>query len=130
MMLGKVYSSIVVVTLIRNFCCRLICPFTVKLNNCYRNPSHQHGGHLKVREMGNFTAAQQLHLSEHFTTLTTIKRRMNMQEIELKVMAVITQQLHEPFQEYLQQNHEPHRDSLSRFTFVLLDIIKEMFNLT
>lgn len=80
--------------------------------------------------MGQFTAKRRLQLSEPFKGKTAIKRRMDMQEIELKVMTVITQQLHEPFQEYLQHSHEPHRDSLSRFNFALLDIIKDMFNLT
>lgn len=80
--------------------------------------------------MGKFTTEHRLQLSESFKGKTAIKRRTNMQEIELKVMAVITQKLHEPFEDYLHSNYEPHRDSLSRFNFALLDIIKDMFNLT
>lgn len=100
------------------------------INNDVRNPSHQHGGRLTIQKMGNFTPSHRLQLSESFKAKTAIKRRMNMQKIELKVMNVITQELHEPFQDYLRQSHEPHRDSLSRFNFALLDIIKDMFNLT
>jgi hypothetical protein len=80
--------------------------------------------------MGNYTSRNGMQLSEDFATKSTIKRRMDMQQIRLKVMAVVTQQLHEPFEHYLLGSHEPHRDSLTRFNFALLDIIRTMFNLT
>lgn len=110
---------------------KFVCSAKFVLKSFYRNPSRQHGGHLNVIEMGNFTIVHSLQLNEQFKGITTIKHRMNMQGIKLNVTAVITQKLHEPFQNYLQHQHEPHRDPLSRrFTYTLLDIIKEMFNLT
>lgn len=80
--------------------------------------------------MGNFTHENGLQLDDEFRMRGTIRRRMNMQEIQLKVMSVITQRLNESFQSYLYERHEPERDSLTRFNFALLDIIRGMFNLT
>lgn len=77
--------------------------------------------------MGNFTHENVLQLYYEFRI-----RGMNMQEIQLRVMSVITQLLHhyETFQHYLYENQEPERDSLTRFNFALLDIIRTMFNLS
>jgi hypothetical protein len=82
--------------------------------------------------MGNFTHENGLQLYDEFRMRGTVRRRMNMQEIQLRVMSVITQPLHrhETFQYYLLGTHEPERDSLVRFNFALLDIIRGMFNLS
>lgn len=82
--------------------------------------------------MGNFTTTNRLQLSDEtfFKMNGIIKQRMNMQKIKLRLMAVITQQLHEPFQNYLTTTREPHKDSMTRFNVALLEIIKIMFNLT
>lgn len=82
--------------------------------------------------MGNFTHENGLQLYEEFRMRGAARRRMNMQEIQLRVMSVITQKLHqrESFQCYLHGSHEPERDSLTRFNLALLDIIRGMFNLS
>lgn len=82
--------------------------------------------------MGNFTHENGLQLRHEFRMRGAVRRRMNMQEIQLRVMSVITQQLHrhETFQQYLHEDHEPERDSLTRFNFALLEIIRGMFNLS
>jgi hypothetical protein len=95
-----------------------------------RNPSFHHGGELVIVDMGNFTRENGLQLNDRFRMQGTIRRRMNMQEIQLKVMSVITYHLTETFPLYLYESHEPERDSLTRFNFALLDIIRTMFNLT
>jgi hypothetical protein len=77
--------------------------------------------------MGKFNNAQRLQLNG---VKATIKHRMNMQKIKLKIMTVITKNLDGPFENYLHGNHEPHIDSSSRFNFALVSIVAEMFNLS
>lgn len=106
--------------------------FVTTFSYANRNPSKQHGGQLVIADMGNFTHKNGLQISDEFRIRGTIRRRMNMQKIQLRVMSVITQKLHqdETFQQYLYGKHEPDRDSLTRFNFALLDIIRSMFNLS
>ncbi|KAG5677986.1 hypothetical protein PVAND_007698 [Polypedilum vanderplanki] len=97
------------------------------------NPSYHHGGQLIVTELGNYTNANGLQYHEHFrkqVSAGVIKRRMNMQGIKLKVMCVIQEELREPFEQLLYESYEPWRDPITRFSFSLLEIIREMFNLT
>lgn len=98
----------------------------------HRNPSYHHGGQLDIVDMGNFTHENGLQLNDEFRMREIVRRRMNMQKIQLRVMSVIMQPLHhrETFQHLLYGIHEPERDSLQRFNFALLDIIRGMFNLT
>jgi hypothetical protein len=95
-----------------------------------RNPSYRHGGRLIVTEMGNFTLANGMQLNDDEFKAGAIKRRMNMQGIRLKVMAVLREEIRVPFEDLLYEHDEPLRDSMTRFTFSLVEIIREMFNLT
>jgi hypothetical protein len=106
------------------------CGYTLKNLLFCRNPSFHHSGELVIVDMGNFTRENGLQLNDRFRMHGTIRRRMNMQEIQLRVMSVITRHLTETFPHYLYESHEPERDSLTRFNFALLDIIRTMFNLT
>lgn len=80
--------------------------------------------------MGNFTIAKGLQLTADFTVKTTLSRRMNLQGIKLRIMTVITQKVHEPFEYYLIHNYDSHLDSLNRFNFALLNHVRELFNFT
>lgn len=95
-----------------------------------RNPSHQHDGTLNIIEMGNYSVSNGLKLNNEYRLQSTIKRRKNMQKIKLRIMTVINQKIHEPFEHYLLKNHNPHLDSAHRYNFALLNIIKDMFNFT
>jgi hypothetical protein len=79
--------------------------------------------------MGNFTVASGVQLSGDFRA-GAIKRRTNMQEIRLRVMCVIGERLREPLEILLHERYEPLREPITRFSFSLLEIIREMFNLT
>lgn len=85
---------------------------------------------MVVTEMGNFTASNLLQLNSEFRNKTAIKRRMNMQGITLKVNCVILEKLEEPLEVLLFARYKPTREYLTRATYSLLDIIKDMFNLT
>ena len=80
--------------------------------------------------MGNFTISNRLQLNNMFRNKTAIKRRMNMQGITLKVNSVILKKLEEPLEVLLYARYKPTREYLSRAAFSLLDVIKDMFNLT
>lgn len=80
--------------------------------------------------MGNYTLDKGLQLAFDFSGKSTLGRRMNLQEIKLRIMTVITQKIHEPFESYLMHNYDSYLDSLNRFNFILLNHVREMFNFT
>jgi len=83
-----------------------------------------------VTEMGKFSNSNQFQLNNEFQNKTTMRRRIDMQGIMLRVNYVILKNLEEPLEVLLSARYKPTRENLSRFTFSLLNIIKEMFNLT
>jgi hypothetical protein len=85
---------------------------------------------MVVTDMGNFTYSNGLQLNSEFRYKTAIKHRMNMQGITLKVNCVILEKLEEPLEVLLFSRDKPSREYLTRVTYSLLDIIKDMFNLT
>ncbi|XP_070509108.1 ionotropic receptor 75a-like [Chironomus tepperi] len=101
----------------------------VKLYDIW-NPSHMHGGQLVVTEMGQFTNKSQLLLNNLYQNSTLIRRRIDMQGITLRVNYVILKELEEPLEILLNARYKPTRENLSRFTYSLLNVIRDMFNLT
>jgi hypothetical protein len=83
-----------------------------------------------VTEMGKFTNSSQLNLNNEFKNNIAMRRRIDMQGIMLRVNYVILKNLEEPLEVLLSSRYKPTRENLSRFTFSLLNVIKDMFNLT
>lgn len=83
-----------------------------------------------MSEMGKFTAQGELDVNDQFQNKSWMKRRQNMQGIRLKANFVILEKLKEPLEFLLHSHSNPNREYLSRAAFSLLDIIKDMFNLT
>lgn len=67
--------------------------------------------------------------SSHFS-MNRIQQRRNMSAIPLRVMMVIQQKIHEPFQLYLKHTYNRHLDTMHRFNFAILEVFREMFNVT
>lgn len=80
--------------------------------------------------MGTITSNNHLQLTDEFQSKSWMKRRLDMQDIRLRVNLVILKKLEEPLEVLLHAHTKPSREYLSRAAFALLNIIKDMFNLT
>jgi hypothetical protein len=83
-----------------------------------------------VTEMGKFTNSNQLELNNLFKNGISLRQRTDMQGILLRVNYVILKRLEEPLEMLLAARYHANRENLSRFTFALLNVIREMYNLT
>ena len=83
-----------------------------------------------MTEVGKFTNSNYLQLNNVYQKRTLMRRRVDMQGILLRVNYVILKTLEEPLDVFLSARYNPTRENLSRFTYSLLNIIKDMFNLT
>uniref|UniRef100_A0A182QC33 Ionotropic glutamate receptor L-glutamate and glycine-binding domain-containing protein n=1 Tax=Anopheles farauti TaxID=69004 RepID=A0A182QC33_9DIPT len=61
---------------------------------------------------------------------TTVVRRRNMDGLKLKIMTVVTQKPHQPFELYLTTPHNTHLDSVHRYNYGLMSMLKDFYNFT
>uniref|UniRef100_A0AAG5D9C2 Ionotropic glutamate receptor L-glutamate and glycine-binding domain-containing protein n=1 Tax=Anopheles atroparvus TaxID=41427 RepID=A0AAG5D9C2_ANOAO len=61
---------------------------------------------------------------------TTVVRRRNMDGLKLKIMTVVTQRPHQPFERYLTTPRDTHLDSVHRYNYGLMSILKDFYNFT
>uniref|UniRef100_A0A336MKG4 CSON013543 protein n=1 Tax=Culicoides sonorensis TaxID=179676 RepID=A0A336MKG4_CULSO len=59
-----------------------------------------------------------------------MRHRTNMSGLPLRVMTVIQEKIHEPFQLYLKHTYNRHLDTMHRFNHAILDIFRQMYNVT
>ncbi|KFB48063.1 hypothetical protein ZHAS_00016033 [Anopheles sinensis] len=91
------------------------------------NPGFMSGGKLKVEPLGRFTPAGGLVVERHETTVV---RRRNMDGLKLKIMTVVTQRPHQPFERYLTTPRNTHLDSVHRYNYGLMCMLKDFYNFT
>ncbi|XP_050094104.1 ionotropic receptor 75a-like [Anopheles aquasalis] len=97
------------------------------------NPGYRSGGKLKVEPLGNYIAVDGgarlvARLVPHRPT--TVVRRQNMDGLKLKIMTVVTQRPHQPFEAYLTTPTNTHLDSVHRYNYGLMSMLKDFYNFT
>lgn len=83
-----------------------------------------------MTEMAKLSNSNHLQLIYSYKRNTLMRLKIDMQGIILRVNYVILKALEEPLEVLLNARYNPAKENISRFTFALLNIIKEMFNLT
>uniref|UniRef100_A0A182YKQ2 Ionotropic receptor 75a N-terminal domain-containing protein n=1 Tax=Anopheles stephensi TaxID=30069 RepID=A0A182YKQ2_ANOST len=91
------------------------------------NPGFISGGKLKIEPLGRYTAARGLLIPRRETTVV---RRRNMDGLKLKIMTVVTQKPHRPFELYLTTPQNTHLDSVHRYNYGLMSMLKDFYNFT
>ncbi|XP_053663973.1 ionotropic receptor 75a-like [Anopheles marshallii] len=91
------------------------------------NPGFISGGKLKIEPLGSYTSAQGLLIPRRETTVV---RRRNMDGLKLKIMTVVTQKPHRPFELYLTTPQHTHLDSVHRYNYGLMSMLKDFYNFT
>uniref|UniRef100_A0A182LT80 Ionotropic receptor 75a N-terminal domain-containing protein n=1 Tax=Anopheles culicifacies TaxID=139723 RepID=A0A182LT80_9DIPT len=92
------------------------------------NPGFISGGKLKIEPLGRYSAAGgQLLIARRETTVV---RRRNMDGLKLKIMTVVTQKPHRPFELYLTTPQNTHLDSVHRYNYGLMSMLKDFYNFT
>ncbi|XP_053686713.1 uncharacterized protein LOC128736261 [Sabethes cyaneus] len=94
------------------------------------NPGYISGGRLNVTVMGNYSICSQTGEGQLLIRFreSTIVRRRNLAGLKLKIMTVVTQKPHEPFEHYLSTPKNTHLDSVHRYNFGLMSYLKDYFN--
>uniref|UniRef100_A0A182JEW5 Ionotropic glutamate receptor L-glutamate and glycine-binding domain-containing protein n=1 Tax=Anopheles atroparvus TaxID=41427 RepID=A0A182JEW5_ANOAO len=85
------------------------------------------GGRLQVDRLGRYSPTEGLVVGWHETTVV---RRRNMDGLKLKIMTVVTQRPHQPFERYLTTPRDTHLDSVHRYNYGLMSILKDFYNFT
>ncbi|XP_058123414.1 ionotropic receptor 75a-like [Anopheles ziemanni] len=91
------------------------------------NPGYMSGGKLKVEPLGRYAPAGGLVVERHETTVV---RRRNMDGLKLKIMTVVTQRPHQPFERYLTTPRNTHLDAVHRYNYGLMSMLKDFYNFT
>ncbi|XP_055610964.1 uncharacterized protein LOC129757700 [Uranotaenia lowii] len=95
------------------------------------NPGFLNGGCLNVTWLGRFVVQDEndtvglLKVPFHETTVI---RRRDMKGLKLKIMTVVTQKPHQPFDVYLSTPKNTHLDSVHRYNFGLMSYLRDYFN--
>lgn len=92
-----------------------------------RNPGFISGGKLKIEPLGCYSPAEGLQIPKRESTVV---RRRNMDGLRLKIMTVVTQKPHQPFELYLTTPQNTHLDSVHRYNYGLMGMLKEFYNFT
>uniref|UniRef100_A0A182FEP4 Ionotropic receptor 75a N-terminal domain-containing protein n=1 Tax=Anopheles albimanus TaxID=7167 RepID=A0A182FEP4_ANOAL len=96
------------------------------------NPGYRSGGKLKVEPLGNYTVVdggtRPVLVIPHRPT--TVVRRQNMDGLKLKIMTVVTQRPHQPFEAYLTTPTNTQLDSVHRYNYGLMSMLKDFYNFT
>ncbi|XP_055527122.1 uncharacterized protein LOC129719748 [Wyeomyia smithii] len=94
------------------------------------NPGFVSGGRLNVTAMGNYSICSRSSEGQLIIRFreSIIVRRQNLMGLKLKIMTVVTQKPHEPFEHYLSTPKDTHLDSVHRYNFGLMGYLKEYFN--
>ncbi|XP_052873622.1 ionotropic receptor 75a-like [Anopheles cruzii] len=90
------------------------------------NPGFLSGGKLKIEPFGRYTA-DGLVIPQR---ATTVARRRSMDGLKLKIMTVVTQRPHQPFETYLTTPTNTHLDSVHRYNYGLMSMLKDFYNFT
>uniref|UniRef100_A0A6E8VKP5 Ionotropic receptor 75a N-terminal domain-containing protein n=1 Tax=Anopheles coluzzii TaxID=1518534 RepID=A0A6E8VKP5_ANOCL len=91
------------------------------------NPGFISGGKLKIEPLGCYSPAEGLQIPKRESTVV---RRRNMDGLRLKIMTVVTQKPHQPFELYLTTPQNTHLDSVHRYNYGLMGMLKEFYNFT
>ncbi|XP_049289343.1 ionotropic receptor 75a-like [Anopheles funestus] len=91
------------------------------------NPGFISGGKLKIEPLGRYTTVDGLLIARRETTVV---RRRNMDGLKLKIMTVVTQKPHQPFELYLTKPQNTHLDSVHRYNYGLMSMLKDFYNFT
>ncbi|XP_053674074.1 ionotropic receptor 75a-like [Anopheles nili] len=91
------------------------------------NPGFISGGKLKVELLGRYSPADGLVIGRRETTVV---RRRNMDGLKLKIMTVVIQKPHQPFERYLTTPQNTHLDSVHRYNYGLMSMLRDFYNFT
>ncbi|XP_058456816.1 uncharacterized protein LOC131434178 [Malaya genurostris] len=94
------------------------------------NPGYISGGCLNVTVMGMYSFSGTIRTGQFEVRFrdSTILRRRNMRGIKLKIMTVVTQKPHEPFEIYVSTPKNTHLDSVNRYNFGMMNLLRDYFN--
>uniref|UniRef100_A0A182N213 Ionotropic receptor 75a N-terminal domain-containing protein n=1 Tax=Anopheles dirus TaxID=7168 RepID=A0A182N213_9DIPT len=91
------------------------------------NPGFISGGKLKIEPLGRYGPTEGLVIARR---ATTVVRRRNMGGLKLKIMTVVTQKPHQPLELYLTTPQNTHHDSVHRYNYGLMSMLKDFYNFT
>ncbi|XP_017839995.1 ionotropic receptor 75a [Drosophila busckii] len=95
------------------------------------SPGLNYGGHVNITQIGEFSIDAGLQLYSWFRTTSTLLRRLDMQHARVRCMVVVTNKnMTGTLMYYLTHTVSRHIDTMNRFNFNLLMIVRDMFNWT
>ncbi|KAH8289082.1 hypothetical protein KR044_000180, partial [Drosophila immigrans] len=95
------------------------------------SPGLIYGGHVNITEIGRLSLADGLELQQWFRTTSTLLRRLNMRHAQVRCMVVVTNKnMTGSLMHYLTHTVSSHIDTMNRFNFNLLMVVRDMFNWT
>ncbi|KAM8710503.1 hypothetical protein ACLKA7_017166 [Drosophila subpalustris] len=95
------------------------------------NPGLNFGGRVNITEIGKYSLAGGLEIHRWFRTTSTLLRRLNMQHAQVRCMVVVTNKnMTGTLMYYLTHTVSSHIDTMNRFNFNLLMVVRDMFNWT
>ncbi|XP_034480952.1 uncharacterized protein LOC117786710 [Drosophila innubila] len=95
------------------------------------NPGLNFGGRVNITEIGSYSLTSGLEIHRWFRTTSTLLRRLNMQHAQVRCMVVVTNKnMTGTLMYYLTHTVSSHIDTMNRFNFNLLMVVRDMFNWT
>ncbi|XP_062127749.1 uncharacterized protein LOC133840104 [Drosophila sulfurigaster albostrigata] len=95
------------------------------------SPGLIYGGHVNITEIGRYSLMRGLEIHQWFRTTSTLLRRLNMQHAQVRCMVVVTNKnMTGTLMHYLTHTVSSHIDTMNRFNFNLLMVVRDMFNWT
>ncbi|XP_030372125.1 uncharacterized protein LOC115622351 [Scaptodrosophila lebanonensis] len=95
------------------------------------NPGFTYGGRVNMTHIGYFTLPDGMQLHRWFRMKATVVRRLNMQHAKVRTMIVITNKnMSGSIMDYVSNPISPHIDTMNRFNFNMLMVVRDMFNWT